>query len=61
MNLKKDEYENILDFPLSDERVIKYLKGETILTDDLTGPKEKMVSRLRGRISTWIRKASQAR
>lgn len=41
MNLKKEEYENILDFPLSDERVIKYLKGETILTDDLTGPKEK--------------------
>ncbi len=41
MNLKKDEYENILDFPLSDERVVKYLKGETILTDDLTGPKEK--------------------
>lgn len=41
MNLKKEEYENILDFPVSDERVIKYLKGETILTDDMTGPKEK--------------------
>ena len=41
MNLKKEEYANVLDFPLSDERVIKYLKGETILTDDMTGPKEK--------------------
>lgn len=41
MNLKKEEYQNILDFPLSDERVIKYLKGETILVDDLAGAKEK--------------------
>lgn len=41
MNLKKGEYEYILDFPVSDERVIRYLKGETLLVDDLAGSKEK--------------------
>lgn len=41
MNLKKGEYEHILDFPVSDERVIRYLKGETLLVDDLAGSKEK--------------------
>ena len=30
MNLKKEEYEHIIALPASDERIIKYLKGETL-------------------------------
>ena len=30
MGLKKEEVQNVLDLPLSDERVIRYLKGETL-------------------------------
>ena len=41
MNLKKEEYSQTIDLPLSDDRVIKYLKGETLLVDDLVGSKEK--------------------
>ena len=41
MCLKKDEYMYTISLPLEDDRVIKYLKGETIDVDDLTGPKEK--------------------
>ena len=41
MCLKKEEYEFILDFPLDDIRVIKYLKGDTLDVEDLTGRKDK--------------------
>lgn len=41
MNLKKEEYRYTLDLPASDERVIRYLKGETLDVEDLAGPKEK--------------------
>lgn len=41
MCLKKEEYPRILDLPLSDERVIKYLKGETLDVEDITSRKEK--------------------
>ncbi len=41
MNLKKEEYENILDFPAADERVIRYLKGETLRVEDMAALKEK--------------------
>lgn len=41
MSLKKEEYSKILDFPVSDERVLKYLKGETLDVEDLVSPKEK--------------------
>lgn len=41
MNLKKEEYEFTLDFPVEDERVIKYLKGETLDVEDLVSSKEK--------------------
>ena len=34
MSLKKDEYNNILDFELNDERVLKYLKCETLDVKD---------------------------
>ncbi len=30
MGLKKEAVKNVADFPLSDERVIRYLKGETV-------------------------------
>lgn len=41
MNLKKEEYKYIIDLPVSDERVIKYLKGETLDLEDVTTPGEK--------------------
>ncbi len=41
MNLKKEEYRHVLDFPASDERVIRYLKGETLDVEDLVLAKEK--------------------
>ena len=41
MNLKKEEYPRIIDLPVSDERVIKYLKGETLDVEDIVSPKEK--------------------
>lgn len=34
MALKKEEYKNCLDLAADDERVIRYLKGETILIDE---------------------------
>ena len=41
MCLKKDEYAKILDFPLEDARVMKYLKGDTLDVEDLVSSKEK--------------------
>ena len=31
----------MIDFPVSDERVIRYLKGETIQAEDMVSKKEK--------------------
>ena len=41
MCLKKEEYAHVLDFPLRDERVVRYLKGETLNVEDMTSPTEK--------------------
>ncbi len=41
MCLKKEEYRHIIDLSVSDERVIKYLKGETLDVEDCVGVKEK--------------------
>ena len=41
MNLKKNEYKKCIDLPVSDGRVIKYLKGETLDVSDLAAPTEK--------------------
>lgn len=41
MCLKKTEYKKTLDFPADDERVTRYLKGETLDADDLVEKKEK--------------------
>ena len=41
MCLKKEEYAKILDFKLEDPRVIKYLKGDTLDVEDMTGRKDK--------------------
>lgn len=41
MCLKKEEYKNTINLVSSDERVIKYLKGETIDVDDIVSPKAK--------------------
>lgn len=41
MCLSKNTYSKILDFSIEDERVIKYLKGETLDVEDLTSRKEK--------------------
>lgn len=35
MCLKKEEYANVLDFPVEDERVWKYLRGETLDVEDI--------------------------
>ena len=41
MNLKKEEYSLTLDFPADDERVLRYLKGETLDVEDLCSRKDK--------------------
>ncbi len=41
MCLKKEEYAHVLDFPLRDERAVRYLKGETLNVEDMTSPTEK--------------------
>lgn len=41
MCLDKETYKKILNLPVEDDRVIKYLKGETLDVDDLTGRKDK--------------------
>lgn len=41
MTLKKDDYEKIVDLPLEDDRVSRYLKGETLDVDDLVETKAK--------------------
>lgn len=41
MTLKKEEFPNSLDFSSSDERVLRYLKGESLEVEDLAGAKKK--------------------
>ncbi len=41
MCLKADEYVHTINLNISDERVVKYLKGETIDVDELVNAKEK--------------------
>lgn len=41
MFLKKDEYKKVIDLKSGDERILKYLKGETIDTEDISGKKDK--------------------
>lgn len=41
MRLKKEEYAHTISLSVEDERVAKYLKGETIEVDDLVSSKEK--------------------
>lgn len=41
MMLKEQEYKNTVNLPVEDERVMKYLKGETIELSDLKEEKEK--------------------
>ncbi len=40
MCLRADEYRYILDLPVSDPRLMRYLKGETLDVSDLTNPKD---------------------
>lgn len=40
MTLKKSQYKYCIDLSLSDERVNRYLKGETLELDDLVGEKD---------------------
>ena len=41
MYLKKEEYRHVIDLPLSDDRIIKYLKGETLDLSDVVQESEK--------------------
>lgn len=40
MTLKKSQYAHCIDLAISDERVNRYLKGETLSVDDLVGEKD---------------------
>ena len=40
MYLKKEEFKHTISLPVEDERVNRYLKGETIEVDDLVSPKD---------------------
>lgn len=35
MAMKKEDYASVLDLPFTDERIVKYLKGETISAEDV--------------------------
>ena len=41
MNLSKEECSKCIDLSVDDERVTRYLKGETLDVDDLVSEKEK--------------------
>lgn len=41
MCLRREEYKKILNLPLADERVVKYLKGDTLDVEDLADRKAK--------------------
>lgn len=41
MCLKAEEYKHTVNLSVEDERIMKYLKGETIDVDDVVSPKEK--------------------
>lgn len=41
MCLKKEEYQKTLDFSVEDDRIRRYLKGETLDVEDLVSSKEK--------------------
>lgn len=41
MVLKEEEFKQTMNLFVSDDRVMKYLKGETLEVEDLTGPKDK--------------------
>jgi len=41
MCLKKEEYKKIIDLPVEDDRIRRYLKGETLDVDDLVKNKDK--------------------
>ena len=41
MCLKAEEYAHTINLSVEDDRVVKYLKGETIEVDDLVSPKDK--------------------
>ena len=41
MCLKKEEYKKVLDFSVEDDRIRRYLKGETLDVDDMVKSKDK--------------------
>lgn len=41
MFLKKEQYSHVIDLPVSDERILKYLKGETLDLEDVVSSSEK--------------------
>lgn len=41
MSLSKEDYAKTIDLPASDERIVRYLKGETIDVEDVTDSKAK--------------------
>ena len=41
MALKAEEFDQVISLPCSDERVVRYLKGETLDVEDLVSPSQK--------------------
>ncbi|MCQ2507928.1 MAG: RsmB/NOP family class I SAM-dependent RNA methyltransferase [Dorea sp.] len=41
MHLSKEMYKNVIDLPVTDERISRYLKGETLDVDDVVAAKAK--------------------
>lgn len=41
MNLKKSEYKKVIDLSAEDDRIARYLKGETLEVEDITSSKDK--------------------
>ena len=56
MVLKKSQYDNCLDLPADDDRVIRYLKGETIDIQQFSDVIQNVGSCLCRRISAWLGK-----
>lgn len=58
MALRKTDYANTVDLKAADERVIRYLKGETLDLEDLVSREgQRLVPGLRRRLPAWLGKA----
>ena len=58
LTLHKGDVEAVISLPVSDERLTRYLKGETLMIEpEEAAHKKRLASSLRGRLSSRLRKA----